>query len=203
LAVTEGLTVSVSPFPANFSAQAGLQNRTGTSTRREILELAPTPVVSFTNQQLNRGINMKWITRKNIRVNRTATCWLIRRFVDPEAEFLFVPAEAVAESEATEKATGFDAPGATYPHKNAQGLCSFAALVHERLAHEPVLIEMARIVQAADIQGELQNHQAAAGLQLISHGFPLVTKDDYETVERSAFVYESLYASIMENQAVS
>jgi hypothetical protein len=147
-------------------------------------------------------MNMKWITRENIRVNRTATCWLIRKFIDPEATFLFVGAEAVAAIQMAQDATGFDAPGATYPHKDVQGLCSFAALVHERLAHEPVLIEMARIVQAADIQGELENHPAAQGLQLISHGFPLVTRDDHETVARAAFVYDSLYASIMESQAV-
>lgn len=144
---------------------------------------------------------MKWITRQQIRVNRTATCWLIRRFIDPEAEFLFIPAEEIASMQVAQDAAGFDAPGATYPHTNAQGLCSFAALVHERLVHDPVLMEMARIVQAADIQGQLEDHPAALGLQLISRGFPLVTKDDYETVERASFVYDALYASIMESPA--
>lgn len=144
---------------------------------------------------------MKWITRQQIRVNRTATCWLIRRFIDPEAEFLFIPAQEIASMQVAQDAAGFDAPGATYPHTNAQGLCSFAALVHERLVHDPVLMEMARIVQAADIQGQLEDHPAALGLQLISRGFPLVTKDDYETVERASFVYDALYASIMESPA--
>jgi hypothetical protein len=63
-------------------------------------------------------------------------------------------------------------------------------------------MEMSRIVQAADIQGQLPDHPAAHGLQLISRGFPLVTKDDYETVERASFVYDALYASIMESQAL-
>jgi hypothetical protein len=139
---------------------------------------------------------MKWITRGQIRVNRTATCWLIRRFLDKEAEFLFVPADDVAAIQAQTGATGFDAPGATYPHQNAQGLCSFAALVRERLAHDPVMLEMARIVQAADIKGQLDDHPAARGLQLISRGFPLVTNDDDQTAERAAFVYDALYASI-------
>lgn len=143
---------------------------------------------------------MKWVTRQSIRVNRTATCWLIRRFIDPEADFLFAPAEEIASVQVAQGATGFDAPGATYPHKDAQGLCSFAALVHERLAHNPVLIEMARIVQAADIRDQLDDHPAARGLQLISQGFPLVTKDDYETAERASFVYDALYASIAETQ---
>ncbi len=142
---------------------------------------------------------MKWITREQIRVNRTATCWLIRRFLDREAEFIFVPADQVVSMQNETDATGFDAPGATYPHQDAQGLCSFAALVRERLANDPVLLEMARIVQAADIKGELDGHPAARGLQLISRGFPLVTNDDFETAERAAFVYDALYASIKED----
>lgn len=144
---------------------------------------------------------MKWITRQNIRVNRTATCWLIRKFIDPDADFLFVPAEEVASLQTAQDATGFDAPGATYPHKDANGLCSFTALVRERLAHDPVLVEMAHIVQAADIEDQSDEHLSAHGLRLISHGFPLVTKDDYETVDRASFVYDALYASIRESQA--
>lgn len=143
---------------------------------------------------------MKWITREQIRVNRTATCWLIRRFLDPEAEFTFIRADEVASVQKETGATGFDAPGATYPHKDAQGLCSFAALVRERLGDDSVLLEMARIVQAADIKGQLDEHPAAHGLQLISRGFPLVTNDDYETANRAAFVYDALYASIKEGQ---
>ena len=112
-----------------------------------------------------------------------------------------MPADQVASLPAETGAMGFDAPGATYPHKNAQGLCSFAALVRERLAHDPVLLEMARIVQAADIKGELEDHPAAHGLQLISRGFPLVTKDDHETAKLAAFVYDSLYASIKQDLA--
>lgn len=143
---------------------------------------------------------MKWITREQIRVNRTATCWLIRRFLDPEAEFLFVPAGEVASIQMEIGATGFDAPGATYPHQDSKGLCSFAALVSERLPHDQVLLEMACIVQAADIKGQLDDHPAARGLQLISRGFPLVTGNDHETAERAAFVYDALYASIAQDQ---
>ena len=144
---------------------------------------------------------MKWVTRQRIQVNRTATCWLIQRFLDPTAEFLFVPADQVSSMQAETGATGFDAPGATYPHKDAEGLCSFTALVHERLAGDPILWEMARIVQAADIKGQWDEHPAARGLQLISRGFPLLTKNDYETAERAAFIYDALYASIKQDQA--
>src|SRR5256885_14406879 len=115
---------------------------------------------------------MKWITRKEIRVNRTATCWLIRRFLDQEPEFLFVPADEVSSVQASENATGFDAPGATYPHKNAQGLCSFAALVHERLPHDPGLGGKARIVPAAGNRGGVRNPPAADGPALVRGGFP-------------------------------
>jgi hypothetical protein len=141
---------------------------------------------------------MKWITREGIRVNRTATCWLIRRFLDPDAEFLFVPAENVASLQAAQGAIGFDAPDATYPHKNIEGFCSFAALVHERLADDPALVEMARIVQAADFKDQLDSHPAARGLALISYGFPLVTKDDHETMQLASFLYDALYASLEE-----
>ena len=144
---------------------------------------------------------MKWVTRQGIQVNRTATCWLIQRFLDPTAEFLFVAADQVASMQEETGGTGFDAPEATYPHQNTQGLCSFAALVHERLAHDPVLLKIAHIVQAADIKGQLDDHPAAPGLQLISRGFPLVTHDDHETAERAAFVYDALYASIKLDEA--
>ncbi len=139
---------------------------------------------------------MKWITRQRIQVNRTATCWLIVRFIDREAEFLFVPPDEVAALQEEKGATGFDAPNATYPHKDTQGLCSFASLVRERLAHDPVLVEMARIVQAADFNDQLDDHPAARGLQLISRGFPLVTGNDHETAKRASLVYDALYASI-------
>lgn len=87
---------------------------------------------------------------------------------------------------------------ATYPHKNGEGLCSFAALVDERLADDPVLVEMARIVQAADFKDQLDLHPSARGLALISYGFPLVTKDDHETAQRAGFLYDALYASLKE-----
>ena len=141
---------------------------------------------------------MKWITRESIRVNRTATCWLIRRFLDPEAEFIFVAAEDVASLQAAEGGIGFDAPDARYPHKDAQGRCSFAALVHERLADDPGLVELASIVQAADFKDQLDSHPAARGLALISYGFPLVTKNDHETAQRASFLYDALYASLKE-----
>jgi hypothetical protein len=82
---------------------------------------------------------MKWVTRRGIRVNRAATAWLILRFVDPDATLTFVDAGDVAALQRRESAIGFDAPGATYPHEDAQGRCSFEALyagVRTRLGKE-------------------------------------------------------------------
>jgi hypothetical protein len=144
---------------------------------------------------------MKWVTRANIRVNRTATCWLVQRFIDPHAEFIFVAPDDVSAFQTDQNAIGFDAPDAAYPHKNEKGLCSFAALVHERFIDNAVLVEMARIVQAADFKDQLDDHPAARGLQLISQGFPLITKDDYETAKRASFLYDALYASLLNRDA--
>jgi hypothetical protein len=80
---------------------------------------------------------MKWVTRRHARVNRLATAWLIRRFIDRQAELLFVAPEEVARVQREQGAKGFDAPGATYPHKDAHGRCSFEALVDEHRPEDP------------------------------------------------------------------
>ena len=139
---------------------------------------------------------MKWVTRKQIRVNRVATAWLIRRFIDPQAEFIFVEPADVAEVQRRENAKGFDAPGASYPHKDGKGRCSFEALVDEYCSSDPVLREMARVVRGADFADETELTEESVGLLTISHGFPLVTKDDHETLEKASFLYDALYASI-------
>jgi hypothetical protein len=143
---------------------------------------------------------MKWVTRKNIRVNRVATAWLIRRFIDPQAEFIFVEPDEVAEVQSQQGAKGFDAPGATYPHKDDQGRCSFEALVAEFCATDPVLKQIARIVRSADFAEENDLTKESAGLRAISHGFPLVARDDAETVEKASFLYDSLYAAVKAEQ---
>src|SRR2546421_10808948 len=137
---------------------------------------------------------MKWVTRRGIKVNRTATAWLVRRFVDPEATFAFVDAAEVAAVQEREGALGFDAPGATYPHEDARGRCSFEALVDEHHPGDAALVALARIVGAADLPGRDPTPEAA-GLRAIAFGFPLVARDDQDTVERSAFLYDSLYAA--------
>ena len=92
---------------------------------------------------------MHWVTRKQIRVNRTATAWLIRRFIDPAARFSFVDPDDVAGIQERDGAIGFDAPGARYSHRDEHGRCSFEALVAEHRPDDAVLAQMALIEKCA------------------------------------------------------
>ena len=143
---------------------------------------------------------MKWVTRKQIRVNRLTTAWLIRRYIDPDAECVFVEPDEVAQVQKQQGAKGFDAPGATYPHKDQKDRCSFEALVDEHCANDPVLKQIALIVRGADFAEEIDLTKESAGIRAISHGFPLVTQDDAETVDRASFLYDALYASLQAEQ---
>ena len=137
---------------------------------------------------------MKWATRKKIHVNRTATGWLVRRFLDPDAEILFVEPEEVSAIQEREGAVGFDAPGATYPHRDGRGRCSFEALVEERRPGDRALARIAKIVHGADFPAEMAIAPECAGLWAISQGFTDVGRDDREILERASFLYDSLYA---------
>jgi hypothetical protein len=139
---------------------------------------------------------MKWVTRKRVHVNRAATAWLIRRFVDPGAEILFVDPEDVAEVQRQEGALGFDAPGARYPHKDEKGRCSFEQIVDERFGDDAALVALAHIVHGADFPNEPQKKPESIGLWAISQGFTDVARDDVEITEKAAFLYDSLYAHL-------
>lgn len=138
---------------------------------------------------------MKWVTRRNIRVNRVATAWLIRRFIDPQATFLFCDPEEVAEVQCREGAIGFDAPGATYPHRDDRERCSFEALAEEHCPNDPAVREIARIVHGADFRDEVGVAPESAGLRAISQGFPLVASDE-EILEKASFLYDALYKAL-------
>ena len=142
-----------------------------------------------------------WVTKKRIKVNRAATAWLIRRFIDPGGKIVFVEPEEVAEVQRRHDAKGFDAPGATYPHQDAHGRCSFEALVAEHCAHDAALVALARIVRGADFRDQIDSTPESAGLRAISDGFPLVARGDHETVERASFLYDALYASLQARDA--
>jgi len=145
---------------------------------------------------------MRWVTRCRIHVNRTATAWLIRRFLDPHSEIVFVEPEDVAEVQRREQAVGFDAPGASYPHKDERGRCSFEQLVEERLGQDTALRRLARIVHGADFPEEPCPDPEALGLWAISQGFTDVSQDDPEIVDRASFLYDSLYAHLQRAEGV-
>jgi hypothetical protein len=136
---------------------------------------------------------MKWVTRERPRTDRVACPWLIRRFIDSEAEILYVPADhllAVAENEG---ARSFDAPGAEFAHRD--GLCTFEVLIEEfHLGGDPALARLARIVHAADIAEDLHTDPLAAGLLAIGLGSLEAEPDDHRLLERESFVYDALYA---------
>ncbi len=136
---------------------------------------------------------MQWVTRARPKTDRIACPWLIRRFIDPEGEVLYVPADQVLAVAEREGARSFDAPGAEFTHRD--GLCTFEVLIDEfGLREDEALAMLAQIVHAADIAGELDTHPAAAGLLAIAEGALSVEDDDHRLLDRESFVYDALYA---------
>jgi hypothetical protein len=135
---------------------------------------------------------MKWITREGAKTDRVACPWLIRKFIDPRAEFLFVPKEQVLEVAKREGGTSFDCPGADHTHRN--GKCSFEVLADAYRLTDPALHLMARIVHGADVAADVGIVPEAAGLQAIAHGFAAICPDDAEKLRLEFPVYDALYA---------
>jgi len=133
---------------------------------------------------------MKWITRENVHVDRVACPWLIRRFVDPEAEFMFVPSEEVERLAKKEGAVPFDVTNAELGHHGDK--CSFDAIVRKYGLKDEALLDVATIVRAADTD-TFEIAPESIGLEAISSGATMITKDDCETVEKSMFIYDALY----------
>jgi hypothetical protein len=136
---------------------------------------------------------MKWVTRARPKTDRIACPWLIRRFIDPDAEILYVPAAEVLSVAEAQGAHSFDAPGAEYDHRD--GGCTFETLIAEHhLGCDAALARLARIVHAADIESELDTDPAGPGLLAIGLGGLDVEMDDHRLLERASFVYDALYA---------
>jgi hypothetical protein len=135
---------------------------------------------------------MLWITRSHVHVDRVACPWLIRRVVDSEAAFLFVPRSEVSHLAIEMGAIPFDAPEVELGHH--EGKCSFEAIVAKYGLTDPALHRLARIVHAADIAEELQTDPLAPGLEAIATGFGLLFPDDQANLERQFVVYDALYA---------
>lgn len=143
---------------------------------------------------------MRWVTREHVKVDRVACPWLIRRFVDPEAEFVFVLADEVMAWAGREGAIPYDVPGAELGH--VDGRCSFESiLLKYGLGGDPALQYLAKIVHDADIPPDLGIVPEAAGLRAVAFGFSLLFADDHEIVRREAIVYDALYAWCQKNAA--
>ena len=135
---------------------------------------------------------MKWLTRSHVHVDRVACPWLITRFVDSEAEFLFVPKSQVDEIAKTTGALPFDAPGVELGHH--EGRCSFESILLKYDLKDAALLRMARIVHAADVAQDIDTDPLGRGLEAIATGFGLRYPDDEENLSHQFDVYDALYA---------
>jgi hypothetical protein len=141
---------------------------------------------------------MKWITRARPKTDRIACPWLIRRFIDPGAEIIYVPAVDVLSTAEREGGHSFDAPGAEFTHRPAPGgqgeWCTFETLIADHHLDDPALAPLARIVHAADIAADLGTDPLGPGLLAIGTGGLEVEADDQVLLARGTFVYDALYA---------
>jgi hypothetical protein len=137
---------------------------------------------------------MKWVTREHAKVDRIACPWLIRKFVDPAAEFLFVPADQVMATAGRVEATPYDVPGVELGHHGQE--CSFEAILHRyQLDGDPALVLLGKIVNGADTDNTLWHQPEGAGLEAIAEGFRhLGYADDHEMLAHEGIVYDALYA---------
>lgn len=136
---------------------------------------------------------MKWITREHVKVDRVACPWLIRKFVDPQAEFLFVPREQVLETAQRLGAIPYDVADVELGHHGTG--CSFDAIIAKYNLTDPALLLLAQIVNGADATLATYNRPEAPGLKAIAEGFRhMGFADDHEIIAREAIVYDALYA---------
>ena len=141
---------------------------------------------------------MKWITREHVKVDRVACPWLIRKFVDPQAEFLFAPADRVMADAERKGATPYDVKDVELGHHRQE--CSFEAILHRYgLMKDSALALLGKIVNGADTDNTLWSQPEGAGLNAIAEGFRhLGLKDDAEIIAKESIVYDALYAYCQE-----
>lgn len=135
---------------------------------------------------------MKWVTREHAKVDRIACPWLIKNFVDKDAEFLFVPADKVMQIANEQNAVPFDIPNVELGHHGEE--CSFDAILrkYELDKKDPALVEMAKIVRGADTPNKTLTLQSE-GLVAIATGFAMNARDDYDNMSKQFYVYDALY----------
>lgn len=135
---------------------------------------------------------MKWITRANANVDRVACPWLIKRFVDPDAEFLYVSAADVMRTAERERAIPYDVPNVELGH--VDGRCSFESIIRKYGLEDPALAALARIVHGADVGEDVAITPQSAGLKAIAHGFALLHGEaDQEKIRLETPMYDALY----------
>ena len=135
---------------------------------------------------------MLWITRAHVHVDRVACPWLIKRFIDSDADFLYVAASLVDEMVKNTGGIPFDAPGVELGHHD--GKCSFEAIIGKYGLKDPALLRMAQIIHCADIDADIDKDPIARGLEAIAEGYRLRYIDDEENVAMQSEVYDALYA---------
>ena len=136
---------------------------------------------------------MQWITRSHVHVDRVACPWLITRFIDSEAEFLFVPGNQIEKIAKETGAIPFDAPGVELGH-GSDGRCSFESIILKYGLKEPGLLRLAKIVLSADVAEDIDKDPIARGLEAIASGYSLRFPEDMENLEHQFEVYDALYA---------
>lgn len=137
---------------------------------------------------------MRWVTRSNVKVDRVACPWLIRRFIDPQAEFLFVPEEQLLETARRQGAIPFDATRLPEVKLNHRGeRCTFEAILEDYRLTDPVLHRLGRIVRGADVKGQEHIAPESRGLRAIAEGFAALGITDEERLAREFPVYDALY----------
>jgi hypothetical protein len=135
---------------------------------------------------------MLWITRSHVHVDRVACPWLITRFIDNDAEFLFVPSSQIEKVSNETGAIPFDAAGVELGHQ--ENRCSFESIIHKYGLNEPGLLRLAKIVHAADINDDIDSDPIARGLEAIASGYSLRFPDDMENIQHQFEIYDALYA---------
>jgi hypothetical protein len=135
---------------------------------------------------------MRWVTREHPKTDRIACPWLIRKFIDPKAEIVYVSRDEVLEYAEREGAISFDAPGAVYGHRD--GMCSFETLIAAYDIDDPAVALMATVVHGADVAEDVGIAPESAGLAAIADGFALLGVDDQRQLVLELPVYDALYA---------
>ncbi|MBC7813348.1 MAG: chromate resistance protein [Burkholderiales bacterium] len=132
---------------------------------------------------------MKWLTWENVGIDRMGCAWLIRRFIDLQAKFLFIPVGQMPLPEGYEP---FDIPGVRLTHRRNH--CTFHTMLNEYKLDDPILSRIASMIDEADTAQEIAIEPTAAGLDFICRGIRLISADDHTAIEHGRLIYDALYA---------